>query len=75
MVDLANPKNFSPLSVNFFHNTLTTTPFLSIFLFFSSCLPLEFLHGNSNMNVFGLFTTSISWQLNAMTDGYLSCSY
>jgi len=27
------------------------------------------------MNVLGLFTTSISWRLNALTDGYLSCSY
>jgi hypothetical protein len=27
------------------------------------------------MNVLGLFTTSISWRLNVLTDGYLSCSY
>jgi hypothetical protein len=27
------------------------------------------------MNVLGLFTTSISGRLNALTDGYLSCSY
>ena len=27
------------------------------------------------MNVLGLFTTSISWRLNALIDGYLSCSY
>ena len=76
MVELVNPKNFNRLAGEFFHNTLANTRFLSISLFLPSCLPLEFLHyGNSNMNVLGLVTTSISWRLNVLTDGYLSCSY